>query len=178
MISWQIFLIILGYALIMSMFGITYIKPKIWWTDAFLDIFKIAIPTALIEEFIFRYLIMYLLLIIKLGLSVQLATIYSALFFSLTHFLWGMYRNGSEHQTASELASLVIGLTLFGMVTSKLFFFPFQNIVFHAMAIYGVQLTSVLFANEDEDKWYLWDNGHQLLRAWPIWIILVLIYMI
>jgi len=169
----SIALVILGYAFIMSKLGVTKFKPRKNWKDSLKDIITTGFPVAIVEEFIFRYLIMYQLLIVYLGLSIPLAFAISAVFFSLVHFLWGMYKHGSEHQTKTELACLGVGLTLFGLVTAKLFFIPYANIIWHAFAIYGVQLTARLFTNEEERNWFLWDNGHQLVRTGPMWLVLI-----
>lgn len=168
-----IFPIIIGYACYMILFRITTFKPKPYWKSSLLDIFKIALPVAIFEEFIFRYAVMDKLL--GNYLSIELAILVSALFFSLTHFVWGMYKNGAEYGTPDEISMLTIGLTLFGIVCGIYYtqFGILYSIAFHASSIYAVQLLGAFTTNESKKYLWLYDNGHQLLRSPLIWLILL-----
>jgi len=169
-----IFIVIIGYALLMQIFKVTKYQFNSGWQSCLLDIFTIAIPVAIFEEMVFRYLIYFKLLLPLAGNEIALWG--SALFFSLTHFLWGMYRGGGEYGTVAEISLLTIGLTLFGAVCAKYFWLNGSNIVFHAMSIYAVQILNKVTINEGKKNLYLYDNGHQLLRAPFIWIILLVWY--
>lgn len=177
----MIFLIIIGYAILMSLFRVTSFKFREGWANCLLDWVKIGLPVAIFEETIFRYGIMFLFLIKTLHLEVSVALWISAIFFSLTHFTWGMYRNGGEYGTLIENTLLTIGLTLFGAVCGK-YYLATGNIVggvlFHSLAIYAVQILHEITENEGKINMWVYDNGHQLLRSPLIWIILIGYYMI
>jgi len=195
----SILLIIIGYAFLMALVKVTKFKPKAGWSKSLLSFFTIGVPVAVVEEVIFRYGFFDRLLIQKFQLSIPLAMIYASMFFASAHFslYWlnaiikAIFKKdlgvGGMHKNAFYKIELFIGLTLFAMIASKLYFaMPLfaigswkfgQNILFHASAIYGVQLTSVLFTKESKDNWWIWDEGHQLLRSPVMWVVLVSYYL-
>lgn len=163
--------------MIMRMFGVTDYKKKF----ELKDIFKItgfiisALGIAISEEFIFRFLIMDKLFIDILTFNIFNAILFSSVYlFVPLHFWLGIHKN-SLHRI-----ELFIGLFWFSLVCSMLYI---QNgllsaIMWHSGAVLGVMLTSIYFKKEKKSDWELYDEGHSLLRCYPIWIILSLIYII
>ena len=161
----SIFPFIIGYAWLMYRLGVITkrIHPKIDW----LIIFKTALPVAIVEEIVFRFGIM---MILDRYMPMILSIVLSSIFFSLTHFWWGMYSKGTEYNK-----SLFVGIGLFFLsVTLSVFYFiPFANIAFHACCIYAVEINSDVYYSEDEPNWSLFDEGHQLLRSPLMWMVLI-----
>jgi len=169
--------IILGYAFIMMLGKVTKFEPNDSWPGSLLDIIKVGLPVAITEEFLFRFILLQVILFGFFKLDILTASIFTSLIFAGAHFWWGMHKN------ALHMIELFIGLFIFSMITCKLVFvFPvlvigkyvygWQNVLWHAGAIYGVQLTSSLFTKEVDSDWPLWDESHALLRAIPMWLIL------
>lgn len=181
--------IILGYALLMGMFGVT--KPNNEGHGFFRSFFQglaIGIPVGIFEEFIFRYLIFYKLFIQICGLDVMHALIFSSLIFAYVHFdmwwfnsmckaLFGFDPHiGGMHKNSAHKVDIFVGLFLFAMICCKLFFGEYSNIVFHASAVTAVTMTANLLVRESEANAWLWDEGHCLVRVIFIQLILIAFY--
>jgi len=177
------FSLIIIYALIALAFNVTKIEVQGSFPNSLMDIFKVAIPVAISEEFIFKVIIYQYLLLYKLDLNVIPAMIFTSLLFSVSHFWLGI------HKTALHKIELFIGLFLFSMITCNLliyrptmafmgFIWGWQNVYWHMGAIYGVQITRSIFKKEKEEDWALWDEGHALVRCWPIWIAMSIFYFV
>lgn len=188
----SIFLVIVSYAYLMSLGKITKFSPQENWTKSLLAIFTVGLPVAFIEETIFRFGFFDKLLTSTIGLSFPYAMMFTSLFFASVHFdLWWLnsFINWilkpfkkevniyGMHKDKVHKPELFIGLFFFSMVTCVLYdFFAtylmaiLNNVVFHAMAIYGVSITAALFTKENTDQWgWLWDEGHELLRSPVMW---------
>jgi membrane protease YdiL (CAAX protease family) len=165
LLALSIFPFIIGYAWIMYKSGVIVRRshPQIDW----LLIFKVALPVAVIEEFIFRFVIMGML---SKYIGLEYSILVTSIFFSLTHFWWGMYSRGTEYGKDWYVG---IGLFFLALTLSVFYFTPFANIAFHAMCIYAVEINSDVYYSEDEVSWNLFDEGHQLLRSPLIWVVLI-----
>ena len=167
----SIFLVIMVYTIIMQMLGVT---KFISFNKGWLDIIKVGLPVAIIEELFFRLGVISLLF--YLGATEELALFSSALFFSFCHFTWGMYSRGGEYKTLIENTLLTIGLTIFGYICGKFYLTTgtiLYGVIFHSMAIYAVQLLLKNARNEGQKYLWLFDNGHQILRSPIIWAIML-----
>ena len=169
----SVFLVILAYGYLMYKLGVVSLRNPLTVKDRALDIVKVAIPVAYVEEMIFRYGIFHMLLLGYFKLEYLYAALISSVFFSLTHFWWGMYSKSTEYKGVDKYY-LAFGLFLFAMVLSKLYLLNFwYGVIFHAGSIYAVQLHQGIYKTEEETNWKLFDEGHQLLRCPAIWGVLI-----
>lgn len=173
----SVFFTILIYSLLLKLCNIVSFKNPMDVNKRLMDLFKTALPVAIAEEFLFRHLLMAGLFIGVLKIGFVEAAVFSSIIFSGSHFWMGMYRDGTEYNKLDK-TFLVFGLFLFSLVLSKLYFIQGANILFHAFSIYAVQINTGMYNNEDEKNWMVFDNGHQILRCPPIWIILICYYII
>jgi hypothetical protein len=167
-----IFFIIVLYAFIVKWLGVTSFKSPLNVTlrKIFLIIGK-SVLVAVVEEFVFRLLLFYVVFQRVLHLNFEHAMIFTCLFFALGHFHWiGVHRN------AFHKVDLFTGLFIFGMILCKNF--PVGNIVFHMFAIMGVEVTSLIFKKEDPPHWWVWDESHALIRSPIVWILLIAYYFV
>ncbi len=164
--------IILIYALIVKLFGITDFKRPIQISASdVLGIFGKSIGVAVVEELVFRVLLFYLLFQKVLHLNFEMSMIFTSLIFAAGHF----YCIG-VHVHALHKIELFIGLFIFSMITCKNF--PIGNIIFHMFAILGVEFTNKLFEQEEPRYWWVWDESHALIRSPIVWLVLIAYYFI
>jgi len=167
-----VFLIIIGYAFVVRFFGITRLKDPV--SVSFLKVLLIlgkAVLVAVVEEFLFRIFLFYIVFQRWLHLDFGHAMIFTSLIFALGHFYWI-----GVHVHAFHKLELFVGLFIFGMITCKNF--PVGNVVFHMFAILGVEITNVLFKKESERHWWVWDESHALIRSPIVWAILLAYYFL
>jgi hypothetical protein len=167
-----VFVFIVGYAFIVSLFGITRLKSPL--QVSFLKILIIlgkSILVAVIEELLFRIFLFYVVFQRWLHLDFGHALIFTSLIFALGHF----YFIGVHVQALHKL-ELFVGLFIFSMITCKNF--PVGNVVFHMFAILGVEVTNLLFDKESAKHWWVWDESHALIRSPIVWAVLLVYYFL
>ena len=167
-----IFLIIVAYAFIVMLFGVTRFKHPIQVSlGRIFVILGKAVLVALVEELVFRCFIYYIVLQRWFGLDAVLAMIFTGLFLAGGHFWWI-----GVHVQALHKVELFIGLFLFNMILCRNF--PVGNVIFHMFAILGVEITNVIFMKEADKYWWVWDESHALIRSPIIWAMLIVYYFV
>lgn len=167
-----VFVFIVGYAFLVSLFGITRLKSPL--QVSFLRVLIIvakAVLVAVVEELLFRIFLFYVVFQRWLHLDSGHAMIFTSLIFALGHFYWI-----GVHVQAFHKLELFVGLFIFSMITCKNF--PVGNVVFHMFAILGVEVTNLLFEQEPTQKWWVWDESHALIRSPIVWAVLVVYYFL
>jgi len=167
-----VFLIIIVYAFVMLLFGVTRFRCPIQLSlgRVFVILGK-AVLVALVEEILFRCFIYYIVFRGWIGLDAGHAMIFTGLLFAWGHFRWI-----GVHMRAPYKPELFFGLFLFNMILCRNF--PVGNFLFHMFAILGVEVTNAIFEREADRYWWIWDESHALIRSPIIWTILIAYYYI
>lgn len=173
------FIFVLLYSVFLYQTGFIKKNVPIDWKTALSRIYDRAIPVAFVEESFFRVLIFYFLFLQLFHLDYYLAVTLTSLLFAYWHFDLKLFKIfypfswNNIHAESEYKPELFVGLFLFSVILCK---FLLWNFFIHALAIWAVEITYAIFKdNEDRSKWWIWTNGHELLRSPIIWLIMLVV---